>query len=80
MNEIWREESEDHTVVVSYRTDEGIVVRIEDRRLQMTWREFVNRVERTQVEEMNDKSQGVFSFLDTVIQKRWRKMEVVENL
>ncbi len=79
-NEIWREESEEHPIVVSYRTGEGVVIRIEDRRIELdTWSKFVNRVERTNTEEMNDKSQAVFSFLNNVIQKHWRKMIIIDN-
>lgn len=87
-NEVWSESSEELPVRVSYNTDEGVIVRIEDKRTKFSsWWKFVRRVDRVQndkvvhsYENMSEKSRKIFDYLSHVVDIHKDRMEVIEYL
>jgi len=85
---------EGHPVYISYRPEEGIVLRIEDKRIQWdSWSEMTKKVRSVkengevfgmegfwEVEDMSEEAQSVFDFLEEVIEKRRKKQMMLEGL
>jgi len=88
-NEVWCEKAEDHPIYVSWRLGEGIIVRIEDRKLTYEWwsdfRKRVrsvrdNNINQFPYDEMSSDGQATIDFLAEVLEKHDDRMSVIQNV
>ena len=87
---LWWMGSDEHPVVCYCLAEEGIVVRIEDRRLVFdTWTDFKKKLKDVKdgnvdwsvpYQEMSDESKAVIDFLYEVVETQDEYMSLIEGL